>query len=205
MAITNGYCSLDQLKAYAIPRGGGSATTDTADDAVMEDIVEQVSRYLDSQTGRRFYANSVDETRYFQTSDSYECEIDDLSAAPTSISVDYTDLRSYTALDSGDYELDPVNALLDGKPYTTVLIAPNSDAYFPHTRRGVRIVGKFGFPSIPDEIKNLALAISLNVYQARSGQSSAGNVTVTASGIVIRPQDVPAWGQQVMMTYRKYL
>jgi len=206
MAITNGYCTLAELKAYAIPRGGGSASTDTGDDAVAEDIVELVSRYIDGQTGRRFFKNSTDETRYFKAAEEDYCDVGDLSAAPTTVSVDYTNSRDYTALAATDFELDPINAALDGVPYTRLYIHPDSSEYFPaNVRNGVKVLAKFGFPSVPEDIKNLTLAICLNVYQGRSGQASAGNVTVTASGIVIRPQDVPAWGQQIILNYRKFL
>ncbi len=205
MTITNGLCSLAEFKAYATVRGGTS-TADTGDDAVIEDIIEQASRYLEGETGRRFWKNSSDETRYFQADNSLRCRVDDLSAAPTSVSGDYSDNRSYTALSTTtDYELDPPNAALDGWPYVEIRILPTSSAYFPMTRRGVKVVSKFGFPSVPDDVKGLCLAIAFNNYQARSGQSSPGNITVTAAGVVIRPQDVPDWGQRIIAKYRKYL
>jgi hypothetical protein len=204
MTITNGLATLAEFKAFATVRGGTS-TTDAGDDTVIEDIIEQVSRHIEGQTGRRFWKNSSDETRYFQAVDSEYCDVSDLSATPTSVSVDYSGIRSYTAIDADDYELDPPNAALDGQPYTRISLIPTSDEYFPLSRRGVKVVGKFGFPSVPDDIKNLCLAIGLNVYQNRSGQSSAGNATITAAGIVIRPQDVPSWGQQIITHYRRYL
>jgi hypothetical protein len=128
-----------------------------------------------------------------------------MSAAPTTVSVDYDDNRTYSDLDSGDFELDPINAALDGMPYTAMYINPTSAEYFPKdTRNGVKVLAKFGFPSVPDDIKELTLAISQNVYAGRSGQSNNGNVTVTAGGVVIRPQDVPDFGQLIIRKYRKY-
>ena len=59
MAITNGYVTLANFKEYAIPNAG----TDAADDSLIEIIIEGVSRYIDDQTGRRFYGSS--ETHYF--------------------------------------------------------------------------------------------------------------------------------------------
>ena len=41
------------------------------------------------------------------------------------------------------------------------------------------------------EIKQAALQSVLNVYASRTGQSSAGRVTVTGAGVVIRPDDIP--------------
>ncbi len=205
MTITNGLASLAEFKAYATVRGS-TATTDANDDTVIEDIIEQASRYIEGETGRRFWKNSSDETRYFQADKSDYCYVDDLAAAPTSVSVDYNDERSYTALSTTtDYELDPPNAALDGWPYIRINILPTSSEYFSTNRRGVKVVGKFGFPSVPDDIKGLCLAMAFNNYQARSGQSSPGNITVTAAGVVIRPQDVPDWGQRVIGKYRKFL
>jgi hypothetical protein len=202
---SNVYATVAELKAYDIVRNGGTASTDTADDAVLEDIIELVSRYMEGQTGRRFFKNSTDETRYFTADENFECFVDDLSAAPTTVSVDYSNQRSYTDIDSDDLELNPPNAALDGLPYTCMKIVPTSDAYFPTTSRGVKVVAKFGFPSVPDDVKNACLAIAANIDANRSGQSSAGSVTVTASGLVIRPQDVPAFALQTIKKYRKYL
>jgi len=44
--------------------------------------------------------------------------------------------------------------------------------------------------NVQPEIKNVVLSTCQNMYDNRNGQSSQGNVTVTQSGIVIRPQDV---------------
>ena len=204
MTVTNSYATLAEFKIYSTVRGATTGA-DANDDTAMEDILELASRYIDGQTGRRFYANSVDETRYFIASKDSYCETDDMSAAPTTVSVDYDNDRTYSALDSGDYELDPINALLDGRPYTAMYIHPTSAEYFPQdTRNGVKIVGKFGFPSVPDDIKELTLAMAQNIYAGRSGQTNNGNISVTASGIVIRPQDVPDWGQLIIRKYRKY-
>jgi hypothetical protein len=201
--LTNAYATLAEFKAYMTTRGG-SSSTDANDDTVMEDVLEDASRYLDGQTGRRFYADSADVTRYYTPLAQDRIYIDDLSAAPTSIKCDYTADRSYSkTLSSSDYDLEPDNASAVGWPYTYVEMAPHASEYFPTIRKGVQIVAKFGWPSVPDDIKSACLGIALNVYQSRTGQSSAGNITVTASGVVIRPQDVPAIAQKTIEKYRR--
>jgi hypothetical protein len=206
MTITNGLCSLAEFKAYATVRGG-TTVADSGDDAVIEDIIEQASRYIEGKTGRRFWKNSSDETRYFRARKPLRCDVDDLSAAPTSVSVDYSNLRTYTLLSATtDYELDPPNAALDGWPYVELVILPTSSAYFPHTPRGIKIIGKFGFPSVPDDVKGLCLAITLDCYQSRSGQSNPGNITTaTTAGVVVRSRNIPDWGARVFAKYRKSL
>lgn len=204
MTITNGYCTLAQYKAWIAVRGqDGVVPVDASDDTSMEILIEGASRYIDQQTGMRFWAPGSDETRYFTAVDPYCLEIDELSAAPTSVSVDYTGgLRSYTALASTDYDLTPDNALLEGKPYTQIEINPVYAAYFPTTRRGVKVVGKFGFPSVPHDVREATLMIVQNSYSQRTGQASSGRISVTSSGLVIRPEDVPPFAMSVIESYR---
>jgi hypothetical protein len=203
--LENGYATLAEFKAYRAARGG-STGTDASDDSMIEDLIESTSRYIDGVCGRRFYKNTADETRYYAPVADNILFVDDLAEAPTSVKADTTFDRTYaTTIASSDYDLEPSNALLDGSPYTWLEVAPLSSAYFPEHNRGVQIVGKFGFPSVPDDIKGACLGIALNVYQARTGQSSAGNVSVTASGVVIRPQDVPGWAQQAINKYRRLI
>jgi hypothetical protein len=202
MTITNGLCTLAEFKAFTAVRGGGSST-DTADDTVLETLIEAVSRHIeDIETGVRFWKDGSDTVRYFQADDEDEIRVDDMSAAPTLVSVDYEGLRSYTDLASTDWEVEPVNAAAKGRPYNRICISPLSTAYFMNWRRGVKVTAKFGFPSVPMDIKEICEEIVLNLSQSRDGQSSQGNITVTASGIVIRPQDIPARAQRIFASYR---
>jgi hypothetical protein len=199
------YASLAEFKAYATVRGGVTAV-DAGDDAVIEDILKSASRYIDVTTGRRFWYNAVDETRYYTPNESGFLFVDDLAMTPTTLKTDSSYDRTYaTTIATTDYDLEPDNALLDGQPYTMIEMSPHATEYFPIWRRGVQIVGKFGFPVVPSDIKGACLGIALNIYQNRSGQSNAGNVTVTAAGVVIRPQDVPAWAQLAINKYRRLI
>jgi hypothetical protein len=171
---------------------------------MIEILIEAASRYIDRETGKRFYLNSVDETRYYtpEEVESYEVKIDPFGAV-TSVSVDYTGLRSYTLLAATEYDLLPVNAVLDGYPFTCIAVnSMVSGAYFPDYRNAVKVVGKSGYPSCPSDVKEACLSIAQNLYGERSGQTSGGSVTVTAAGVVIRPQQVPAFAQKVINHYR---
>ena len=131
------------------------------------------------------------------------CPIDGV-ADITTVSVDYVGVRSYTDLTANDYDPTPLNAALNGIPYTALAInaVTFSGAYFPEFQKGVRVIGKFGYPTVPADIKEATLSLSQSLNDARSGQTSAGKMTVTAAGIVIRPEDVPAFVQKVIQHYR---
>jgi hypothetical protein len=207
MTITNGYATLADFKAFETVRGE-TAATDTADDAVIETIIEAVSRHIDLATGRRFWKDATDTIAYY-SAETPECvKIDDLSAAPTLVEVDWAGVRSYVAMSSADYELEPTNppAGMVAWPYTSIWLAPQRTLFFPTWRRGVRVTGKFGFPAVPADIKEICEEISLNVYGGREGQASgAGNITITAGGVTIRPQDVPARAVKIFDFYRSPL
>jgi hypothetical protein len=204
LTITNGYSTLAQYKAWIAVRGQiGTVVTDASDDDVLAVLIEGASRYIDRETGRKFYIDTTDQTRYYKASEPYCLRIDDLSAAPTSISVDYTKgQRSYTLLTADQYDLTPDNALLNGQPYTHIEINPIFGAYFPKSNRGVKLIGLFGYPSIPFDITEATNSIVQGVNSSRSGQTASGKITVISAGIVIRPEEVPAYAQRIIEHYR---
>ena len=72
MAITNGYCTLAEVKAaLRIPNA------DTVDDSLLETAVESASRLVDGYANRNFYS-AGSAVRYFSADSTYVCEIDDL-------------------------------------------------------------------------------------------------------------------------------
>jgi len=202
MTITNGYATLAEYKTYVVARGQASSiSTDASDDAMIEDIIEAVSRYIDRETGRHFY--SASETRYYTSIESDTLYIDDLSTATGFLL--YTDDdgdRTYeNTWASTDYDLLPLNAETDGFPFTMVETTPNGSYTFPGTKKGVKITGTFGWAAVPDDIKIVCLMIAQNLYTKRSGQQSGGTVEVTAAGVVIRPEDVPPFARTLLTRY----
>jgi len=202
--ITNGYATLTEYKAWIAVRGlSGGVGTDTSDDDVLSELIEVVSRFFDQETGCIFYKESADATRYYTPISTISAKIDDM-ASVTSVSVDYEGLRSYTALTVNvDYELLPYNASLTGKPYNELAIIPTlSSKYFPLVTKGLRVVGKAGYPSVPKDIHGAVMATVQSFNANRAGQTNAGKITVTSGGIVIRPEDVPTWALEVIKHYR---
>ena len=204
MAITNGYATLAEYKAWIAVRGlAGAVGTDASDDTVIELLIEAASRYIDRETARRFFLTATDETRYYQADESNKLWVDEIGSL-TSISVDYLGTRAtYTALNSTDYDTIPTNAVVEGLPIVGFEIDDtNSTAYFTTYKKGVKVVGKFGWPAVPADIKEACLSIAQSLSGSRSGQTSSGKVTVTAAGVVIRPEDVPAFAQKVINHYK---
>ncbi len=285
MTTLNAYASLADYKTWIQVRGG-STGTDAGDDAVIEQILKGVSRYIDIQTGRTFTPHV--ETRYFDTPDPESLDprllkLDadllevisitngDGTAVPSTEyqfrsgdkpanRTPYTGIRMkgsstyYWTLDSSGesrsviavlgiwaYHNDYTNAWLLGSTANEAMDA--SETGFDVTSNSLFAIGniirfdnELGYVSATgtntltttrgangstaathltainvyiwqtqEDIKEACLQIAQNVYGTRSGQSSAGKITVTAAGVVIRPEEVPALIQKLLESYRNVL
>lgn len=162
MTITNGYTTLAELKARL-----GIATADTADDARLEGMVEAISRAIDELCGRRFFTTSSDETRFF-TAEFVDVLFPGDLASLTTLGTDEDGDRTYERTWAAtDYDLYPFNAALDGKPYTDINVSPNGNYSFPTTRKGVKLVGKFGWSTTPKAVAEACLLLCEKLFRRK--------------------------------------
>ena len=182
MAITNGYCTLAEARAHL----GITDAADTTDDTVIESRVEVASRAIEQLTGRRFYRNGTDETRTYTSreTDVFECP-DDIGSI-TTLKTDEDGDRVYETLwTTDDYDTEPYNASLDGLPFARLRVTPAGTYAFPTVRRGVQIVGKFGYAATtPQPVKAACLILLTRIFRRKdtpygtAGPSSIGLVTL---------------------------
>lgn len=195
MSITNGYCTLAEFKAYAIPDGA----TDAADDAVIEDIIEAASRWIDGKTGRTFYSRAA-ETRYFDTPDTRELWLDD-----DLISITTLTNGDGTVIASTDYVLLPNNY---SPKYAIKLRDASSESWELSStdnspEKAITVLGSWGYAATaPDDIKTACIMLSDSMYRRRMGENVSGVASVTAAGVVISPADIPSG---VMALIRPYI
>ena len=95
----NSYCNLADFLNWSSPQ---DTSADTTDDAVIETILEAVSRYIDDETGRKFYPTI--EVRYFDTPDDREIELDeDLLEVISVTNADGTAVTTYDLIPKNFY------------------------------------------------------------------------------------------------------
>ncbi len=128
------------------------------DDAWLDLWATTVARNVDDHCSRQFGQVAVAETRkYTGKYDPFEkrtyFEIDDLQDL-TSFAVTNSDGTAFT-----DYEFEPDNALLKGKPYTVLSIDGKYEEKF-------NFLGKWGWTSVPSAIPT-ATYIQANRLKAR--------------------------------------
>lgn len=176
MAITNGYLTLAEIKA---PERLNIPSTDK--DTTLEGVIEAVSRAIDLHCARFFWKDTVDGTYYFNARDRGVLLIGDFITV-TTLSTDDSANRSYQAwtVDT-DYDLWPYNASSDGIPYQMLEVAPTSGKRFPvGVRKGVKIVGKRGWPATPKPVKEACAVWSMRTYKRYS--TPMGVSAMTALG-----------------------
>lgn len=181
---TGDYCTLAELKARLWP---DDTTPDTVNDNQLTNVITGVSKEINIYCGRRFYSTTADETRYYSAQAEDILFPDDIQSI-TTLKVDYDGDRTYeTTLDTGDYELFPLNASLDSEPYTWIEITPAGSEVFPTHKKGVQIVGKFGYCTTdhhPEDIREACLLSCLRLFKRKDapfgvlGPTELGQVSV---------------------------
>lgn len=157
MAITNGYATLAELKAYL-----GLPSDDTVDDAVLEARIESASRAIEQETGRVFYATTA--TRYFTAEHGDLLFIPDLLSI-TTLKTDSDGDRVYeTTWAATDYDLEPFNET----PYTRIRLTPSGRYSFPTHAKGVEVVGSWGYSSTtPNAIREACLILASRYFKRK--------------------------------------
>ena len=194
MAITNGYCSLADVKASA-------RITDNVDDAMLELAVESASRLVDSYTQRYFY-NAGTATRLFTPQDSYITEIDDLVSITTLQTSDGDNFGTTWA--SKDYQLEPLNGVVDGLTgYPATRIRAIDDFLFNYLdgEATVRITGVWGWSAVPTAVKQATVIQASRIFKRNDsplGIAGFGEMGAVRVGTQLDP-DV----KQLIEPYRK--
>lgn len=160
MAITNGYASLNEVKAAL-------RISDSIDDTLLEMAVESASRLIDGYAARIFY-NAGTATRYYVAQDDFVVEVDDLANGTVTITTAQdADGVFDTTWGTDDYQLEPLNGVLDGMawPYTTIRAI--GDYLWPISggEALIKVQGTFGWPSTPIAIKQACIIQASRIYK----------------------------------------
>ena len=158
MAITNGYCTLEQIKAAV-------GISDSVDDSLLEMAVESASRQIDSYTERIFY-NAGTATRIFAPLDNYVCATDDfitLSSVKTSEDGETFD----TTWETTDWQAEPLNGVSGGLVTSYTQIRAVEDYLFP-VRGGeatVQIAGTWGWSAVPIAVTQATVILASRIFK----------------------------------------
>ena len=163
MAITNGYCTLADLKAAL-------RVQDSIDDSLLELAIESASREIDGYCERVFYSTSG--TRVYAPTNIYTVTTDDIISVTTlkssSDGVTY-DITWQTS----DYQLEPLNGVAGGlvTPYTRIRATGNylmpsfSAGTFYELEALIQVTGVFGWSALPAAIRQATVILAMRLFK----------------------------------------
>ena len=172
MAITNGYITQNQLKAFV-----GIPTSDSQDDDILDDAINAASRQIDAFCGRQFYADGSTSARKFFTNDLYRLRVDDISTT-TGLVVKYDDDDDgtyETTVSSNDFQVLPINGVVGGTQgnpfYIVELISDGNHEWpldFSSNRPRAEITAKWGYATTPEQIRQATLMLASELFAMRN-------------------------------------
>ena len=181
MTITDGYCTLDELKHTTRLN---IASSDTDQDEMLEGVIESISRHIDDVTGRRFYSDTDEVPRYFTALHSTDLFVDDIASPSSDVTIE-TDTNGDGTFDdtwtAADFLLAPYNAEELGEPYQKIEVSDSGQFNFPkRVRKGVKVTAKWGWASVPKPIKQATLLQCERLYKRFA--TPLGSESLTALG-----------------------
>jgi len=172
MAITNGYITQNQLKAFV-----GIPTSDSQDDDILDDAINAASRQIDAFCGRQFYADGSTSARKFFTNDLYRLRVDDISTT-TGLEVKYDDDDDgtyETTVSASEFQLLPINGVvggIQGNPFYIVELISDGNHEWPldfsSNRPRAEITAKWGYATTPEQIRQATLMLASELFAMRN-------------------------------------
>lgn len=183
MAITNGYASLNEVKAAL-------KIIDGLDDSQLEMAIESASRLIDGYAGRYFY-NAGTATKYFAAEDMWITQIDDLQSISELATTNQIG-DDYITWSTTDYQLEPLNGRVDGLVSPATRIRAVNQYVFPfyNGQALVKVTGVWGWASVPIAIKQATILQASRIFKRLDsplGVAGFGDMGVVRVGSRLDP------------------
>lgn len=152
------YATTAELKAY-------QRIDDAVDDAQLALAITAASRAIDQHTSRQFGVVAAPEERFYTAAyDSrrgrWVIEIDDLMTAAGLV----------VTVEAGAVDVlakQPANAAAKGRPWTRLVVAPESTTQPNCEEDGVSVTATWGWTAVPATIKQAALLQASRLFTRR--------------------------------------
>ncbi len=184
MAITNGYCTLAEVKAAL-------RLTDNVDDTLLENAIESASRRIDGYTGRFFYKTSQTAITMYPYNEYLLFFPADVATNSITIKIDTTANGTYatTLVQGVDYLLEPTDTVLQSRPYLNARMV--GGATFPlfvtPSFPTVQVTAQWGWNAIPDDVNQACVLLAMRQFARLN--AALGVVGFADMAITVRAVD----------------
>lgn len=179
MAITNGLCSLSDVKT-------AMSVYDSTDDGRIELAINTASRMIEAACNRRFYADANASARTYVATTHVLTLTDDISTTTGLIvKTDPGATGTFTETwQAADYQLEPLNGIVDGQtwPYTQIRAIRSLTFPFDYGQALVQVTAKWGWSAVPDPIKQAGIIQSIAIFKA--AEAPFGALGLAETGIL---------------------
>jgi hypothetical protein len=184
VAITNGYSTLNELKAFV-----AITLTDDDFDADLERTVESASRMIDNYCGRVFFDSGSATAKTFQAEEAHRVYVPDFSTVTgLVVKTDTSDDGTFdTTWTSDDYQVEPVSSAHDGRPFNQVTAVESLTFPTSGRRARVEITAQWGWDAVPTEVEQTCLIVAAELWRRKDapfgvvGVGPDGAVRVTST------------------------
>ena len=159
MAITNGYASLNQVKAAL-------RITDSIDDSLLELAIESASRAIDQYTNRNFY-NAGTAIRYYAPTDSLNTDTDDFISLVSLQTMSDDEPNYDTTWGADDYQLEPLNGIADGiaQPYNHIRAVGDYTFLTLGNEATIKVTAVWGWATTPIQVTQATVIQASRIYK----------------------------------------
>ena len=200
MAWAPDYCSTAELRSYI------TRSSVTVDDTELALAVTAASRVVDEYCGRQFGSTSA-EARVYTA--EYDCrrrrwivDTDDFhTITGLSVMVDDDDDGTFDK-EIDVYRLWPFNAGDVARPWTRIIVDPDS-SNFPSCAEGaVEVTATYGWTAVPTPVKTATLIEANRIFQRRVSPFGIAGSPETGSELrLLRAVDVDV--QKILQPFRR--
>lgn len=169
MAVTNGYCTLAELRTHLGDTGTALSTE------LLERAINASSRAIDRYCGRRFWLDAAVATRTYRPDSGSSTYVDDIGTTTGLVIKTGTDGTTFpTTWASTDYVLEPRNAGIVGSGSTAdayaywEIVAIAGRTFSLHAYRPtLQVTARFGWSAVPPDVTEACIIKSASLFKRK--------------------------------------
>ena len=217
--ITNPLCTLQDIKIAL-------RITDTNDDYQLGRCIDAASRGVEAYCQRHFFQDQAASARIYVCTDPWTLIVEDfMTMTGFVLAIDYAGDGEYATiatnptnvdddgvLAQGDFQLEPLNGLVNGQPWAWDTLHMVRSLYFPvyggtaypkpYLQALVKVTAQWGWNYIPVDVQQATIYEAIKLFKTQD--TPFGATAFGETGIVKQTPQLHSTTKQLLTPYRKF-